>query len=437
MVVRGCHDLLKRIRDVVAANVVFPEVLWTQGDLVLEVTLDGREGDVLVDVLRVGDGRGGDGVPVWRARVGVVLVPVEPLVPLKDGLFIGLRLGVPEVPEIIRRRVAHNVRIGVGRHPIGNVRKPFREEPLLRGIRQSIEADVLQFIIARSVVKCVDDVEGRGIRIHPPDAFQRGQVWVVGRRQSVLVRQLAIVQNVFRNVSKVDVKVASGEVFRILIERIHQPELEVFDVGHLKVRGRQRTLDAAPTAARIGQRPFHCQTSGDAPRTLRHFVVVLPPLFRAEGQIEGRNVGWRAGGQFPVGEHLAFEDFPRAVVALDLSTDLSVLQTRPAEKLWIHRVPAQCRPVVVVNQAVLQIALREEVGLEFRSRSQEPSVHRPDVDGGLAAFEIIDVRISILTNGAAMARDQIRRFRSDVDAGSHTGFVKRQSVHQVGQKLTV
>ena len=172
MVVRGCHDLLKRVRDVVAANVVFPEVLWTQGDLVLEVTLDGREGDVLVDVLRVGYGRGGDGVPVWRARVGVVLVPVEPLVPLKDGLLVGLCLGVPEVPEIICRRVTHNVRIGVGRHPIGNVRKPFGEEPLLLGIRQSIEADVLQFIIARGIVKRIDYVERRGIRIHPPDTFQ-------------------------------------------------------------------------------------------------------------------------------------------------------------------------------------------------------------------------------------------------------------------------
>ena len=130
--------------------------MWTQGDLILEVTLDGREGDVLIDVLRVGNGRGGDGIPVWRARVRVVLVPVEPLVPLQDGLFVGLRLRITEVPEIIRRRVAHNVRIGVGRHPICNFRKPFREEPLLLGIRQSIEADVLQFIIARSVVKCVD-----------------------------------------------------------------------------------------------------------------------------------------------------------------------------------------------------------------------------------------------------------------------------------------
>ena len=437
MVVRGCYDLLKRIRDVVATNVVFSQVLRPQRDFVLEVTLDGRQGDVLVDVLRIGNGRGGDGVPIWRARVGVVLVPVEPLVPLKDGLFVGLRHGITEVPEIIRRRVAHNVSIRVGRHPIGNVRKPFRKEPLLLGIRQSIEADVLQFIIARSVVKCVDYVEGRGIRIHPPDAFQRGQVRVVGRRQPVLVRQLAIVQNVLRNVSKVDVEIPSGEVFRILIERIHQPELEVFDIGHLKVRGRQRTLDAAPTAARVGQRPFHRQTSGNAACTLRHFVVVLPPLFRPKGQIEGRNVGWRAGGQFPVGEHLAFKDFPRAVVALDLGTDLSVLQTRSPEKLRIHRVPAQCRPVVVVNQAVLQIALWEEVGLEFWCRSQEPPVHRPDVNGGLAAFEIIDVRVSILPNGAAMARDQIRRFRSDVDTGSRTGFIKRQSINQIGQKLTV
>ena len=59
-----CHRLLKRVRDVVFSNVKFSKVLRPQRNLVLKVTLNGGQGNVLVDILRVGNGRTCDGVAI-------------------------------------------------------------------------------------------------------------------------------------------------------------------------------------------------------------------------------------------------------------------------------------------------------------------------------------------------------------------------------------
>ena len=44
---------LKRIRDIVVADVHLPHILGTERYLVLEITLNRGQGDVLVDILRV------------------------------------------------------------------------------------------------------------------------------------------------------------------------------------------------------------------------------------------------------------------------------------------------------------------------------------------------------------------------------------------------
>ena len=121
LVIGRGHHLLERVGDVVATDIEFSQVLRAQRHLVLEIAFDRGKRNVLVDVLRVRNGRGGYWVTVGRSGVGVVLVPVEPLVPLQDGFFVGLGLRISEVPEIIRRRIAHVFSIRLRGHPIRDV----------------------------------------------------------------------------------------------------------------------------------------------------------------------------------------------------------------------------------------------------------------------------------------------------------------------------
>ena len=101
------HGLARHqhVGQVVPADVGLRQIPRAQGNAVLEVALDGAQGQVLVEVLRVGEGGRGDGVALGLGRAGVAFVSVEEAVALQHVLLIGLGHRVAEVPEVVGGRV--------------------------------------------------------------------------------------------------------------------------------------------------------------------------------------------------------------------------------------------------------------------------------------------------------------------------------------------
>ena len=70
------------------------------GNLVLVVRFDGAQRQILVDVLRVGDGRRRDRITVGLLGVRVAFIAAEELVALKNVFFVLLRNRITEVTEV-------------------------------------------------------------------------------------------------------------------------------------------------------------------------------------------------------------------------------------------------------------------------------------------------------------------------------------------------
>ena len=111
---------------------------------------------------------------------------------------------------------------------------------------QTIEPDILQTVIVGAVVKSIDHIKRGWIWIHTPCTGVCVQFSVVRRGKTIFKFKLAVIQNVLADVAQVDVQLPAGLIFRILIERVHHPELNVFDVGSFEIRCGQGTLDSSP-----------------------------------------------------------------------------------------------------------------------------------------------------------------------------------------------
>ena len=325
----GFGHRLKHIRQVPLAHVLRSQVRQRQRNLVLVVRLDGAQGQILVDVLRVGDGRRGDGVPVRLLRVGVALVTAEELVAFQNVLPVLLCHGVPEVAEIVGGRVVlvlgQRIRVEVGLQAV----QPRSEEgALVLGV-QAVEPHVLQTVVVGAVVKGVDHIERGRVGVHPPRAGVGLEFGVVRRGQPILKFELAVVQDVLADVAQVDVKLSSTLVLRILVEGVHHPKLDVLDVGRFKVGRGQGPLDARPTLVRVLQGAVGLQ-SGRVIGTLKRFVVVRAALGRPIRHVQRRQVGRHpcrgAVAVIALLVELAQQDLTHAVVLTDFRVHLTVLQ---------------------------------------------------------------------------------------------------------------
>ena len=78
---------------------------------------------------------------------------------------------------------------------------------------------------------------------------------VAARWQAVLVELLAVLEDIFRNLSKVEIEVATHAGL-LIDERVKQPELDVLDVRALKVGSGQLACDTAPTFRRVIELAF-------------------------------------------------------------------------------------------------------------------------------------------------------------------------------------
>ena len=125
-------------------------------------------------------------------------------------------------------------------------------------------------------------------------------------RQPVLEEFFAIFQYILRDGTQVEVEVAPPRgTQRVVRERVHQPELDVLDVGLLEIADIHASGDASPPFFRVEEFSFAVDVGVEVVRA--SFVGVV-------GEVEHRYGGRLAVVHLPVGEYLPFQDFPHPVV---------------------------------------------------------------------------------------------------------------------------
>ena len=145
----------------------------------------------------------------------------------------------------------------------------------LLGGRQAIQPDVLLLACPRRIVEGIACT--RACRYDPPRSGDRSP-WLGRERQATLVEASLVVKDVLRDISEVDVQVATTPCWgRALVGiRIHKPELHVLDVRCLEVRLVDLAHDARPAPTRIADLPIGCEA--------RSIEVVRAELFGVEAE---------------------------------------------------------------------------------------------------------------------------------------------------------
>ena len=151
----------------------------------------------------------------------------------------------------------------------------------LFGGRKAIQPDILLLACPRLVVEGIACT--RACRHDPPRSGDRSprlrREW-----QAALIEAALVMQDVLRDISEVDVQVATAPSRRCTLVgiRIHKPELHVLDVRCLEVRLVDLAHDACPASTRITDLPVGCEACG--------IEVVRAELFGVEAEREGGDV---------------------------------------------------------------------------------------------------------------------------------------------------
>ena len=280
-------------------------VLRTQRHAVLEVLLILVERVVLVDVLHVGRGLGALVVVVGAGfrRGRVALGVVEPLVALEDGELLLVVVVATVVVVGVARGVGLDALVGLGTHAaldVGEVVHVGGERQLLLAA-QSVETHVLLGAVGAGVVEGIDEAGRRG---HTAPLGLHVAALHVGHGHAVLVELLAVLEHVLAHLTKVDVHVATA-CFGVVDEGVEHPELDVLDVGALKVGRRELAHDTAPALLGIGELAVGSKVGVE---------VVGAALVGVVGEVEHREGRRLAVGALLVGVELALVDLTHVVV---------------------------------------------------------------------------------------------------------------------------
>ena len=177
----------------------------------------------------------------------------------------------------------------------------------LLGAAQTVQAHVLCCAPGGVAGKSVHRAVGLGHA--SPSRVLRASVGVhAALGQTALEGFLAVLQHIFADVTQLDVQVAA-RVVRVAVgqERIHHPELDVFDVGALKIGILQFAHDAAPARLRIGQLTVRTYL-------VRHDVI-LTTLRRIVGQVHHAHTRVGIGQILAVGVDLRLQNHTYTLVA--------------------------------------------------------------------------------------------------------------------------
>ena len=145
----------------------------------------------------------------------------------------------------------------------------------LFGRRQAIQPDVLLLACPRRIVEGIACT--RACRHDPPGSGDRSP-WLRRERQATLIEAALVMQDVLRDISEVDVQVATAPSRRRALVGIgiHKPELHVLDVCRLEVRLVDLAHDARPAPTCVTDLPVGCEARG--------IEVVRAELFGVEAE---------------------------------------------------------------------------------------------------------------------------------------------------------
>ena len=151
----------------------------------------------------------------------------------------------------------------------------------LFGGRQAVQPDVLLLACPRRIVEGIACTWA--CRHDPPRCGDRSP-WLRSEWQATLIEAALVVQDVLRDISEVDVQVATAPSRRCALVgiRIHEPELHILDVRRLEVRLVDLAHDARPASTRIADLPVGCEA--------RRIEVVRAKLLGIEAEREGRDI---------------------------------------------------------------------------------------------------------------------------------------------------
>ena len=390
------------------------------------------EGVVLVDVLNIGYtlGRLVVGVVDLLGRTRVALGAVVVFVPVENR-GLGIVIVVPAIEMIVVARRVVEGRELVLPHGLDHGRRQFRlqlgqeilvrRESILLVVGQSVKAHILQPPRATGIV------EGIGERLPLGDLAPRRSGYlcrIAVDGQTVLERFHTIFENIFRHLAQVEVEVTALVVGLGLVEEgVHEPELDILDVGRLEVGIVHLAHDTAPPFLGIEQPPLFVDIVG--------IEVIGATFLRIERKIERLLRGRLTIVNLLVGEnfahaylaHIGIGELVQIVFQVG-GYEVGVLLREHA----VDVVPRHQSPVLPVAHVVGVTGLGEEgVGRGVVGcGSQRPRVGRFEVEARLGRLKVVDIGGSLRTAGLGLVRHQLgklgrqgqRRGGRGVDGGN-------------------
>ena len=220
----------------------------------------------------------------------------------------------------------------------------------------------------------------------------------------MLKRFLSIAQDILAYISQVNVQVTTSKCsIRVGQKWVHEPELNILNVGFLKIGIVQFAHDTAPTLVRVGQLTIHSDLFGRN--------IVWSTLIRIVAQVQYCQFCISVWQHFLIGIYLLFIHDTCAVVGHCLQVVLNVFRCIAlwVTKDWVHGVPSQQRTVLVV---IVRRWGRGGFGERSTSWcwSQSPIGWIVNVDIGFGSFEVIDIRRTYIAYIFGVARDQVCKF---------------------------
>ena len=255
-------------------------VAWMHGNVVVEVFLILVQRVVLIDILHVGRGLIRS-VVAFRTRITVRRVSlwhIDTLVAFQNGGFTLVEVTAAEVVVVIIGGIGSHGLIGRVAHRSLNILQEslIVTVAALFLIRQTVETHVLTGTRTTGCGKRIG-YSGSGRNLTPLRGSE-GTAAVNGH--AALIEFLTVTQHILTHFSQVNVEfTAITAVAACIGKGIHHPELNVFNVGSLKVIGVQFTHHSAPSLLRIGQCAVGIQIG---------IQVIGTTLLRIIGQIQNR-----------------------------------------------------------------------------------------------------------------------------------------------------
>ena len=192
---------------------------------------------------------------------------------------------------------------------------------------------------------------------------------------------------------------------------IHEPELDILDIGFLEIGIIQLAHHTAPTLFRVRQ--FTILTDhicGD---------VILSALLGIIGEVKYGQFGIYVAGFLTIRVYLVLIDDTRTMVAhrRQIITDMIRRVGLRVTEDRIDGVPSQVRTTAVISRCV-----GREIDSLFIDNTawrgcQEPVVREMDVDIGCCRLEIIDIRRSLAPHISGVTRDEVCKLRVDRESG--------------------